>query len=45
MKWCKERKDTNHLSNELEASRQLHPKHVQFLLIDEPLLNTEQPRK
>lgn len=31
-------KGTNHLSNELEASRKLHPKHIKLLLIDEPLL-------
>lgn len=35
-------KGTNHLSNELEASRKLHPKHIQLLLINEPLLDTQQ---
>lgn len=31
-------KNTNHLSDQLEASRKLHTKHVALLLIDEPLL-------
>lgn len=35
-------KGTDHLSNELEASRKLHPKHIQLLLINEPLLDTQQ---
>lgn len=35
-------KDTNHLSDELEASRKLHPKHIQLLLINEPLLNRKE---
>lgn len=36
---------TNHLSNELEASRKLHPKHIQLLLINEPLLDIQQTWK
>lgn len=31
-------KNTNHLSDQLEASRKLHTKHVALLLTDEPLL-------
>lgn len=37
--------DTDHLSNKLEASRKLHPKHLELLLIDDPLLKTEEPVK
>lgn len=36
---------THHLSNELEASRKLHPKHIQLLLINKPLLDIQQTWK
>lgn len=36
---------THHLSNELEASGKLHPKHTKLLLIDEPLLKKKKKKK
>lgn len=35
-----EKRDTDHLSNELEAGGELHPEDVQLLLIDQPFLET-----
>lgn len=36
---------TNHLSNELEAGGKLHPKHMELLLIDEPLLKKKKKKE
>lgn len=35
------KQSTNHFSNELEASRKLHSKHVLSFLINEPLLKND----